>query len=218
MENKISILVHTCDSYKFLWKGFVHYWKQYWVDKSIVKYFCNEEKDVNFDGFLNIKTGKGEWSDRLEIALNLIQTEYVLYVQEDMWLKKSLPKNLLRKLLNIMEERDILCIRIFPKNKLCSYEFETPPLRKMSRNSLYLLNHQISIWNREFFLTCLEKHETPWVNEKEGTKRLRDRPEGDKIYQYCVDWYESVSKKGEFTKIGVKLLNDIYYDTLQQSV
>ena len=40
----------------------------------------------------------------------------------------------------------------------------------------------------------------------------------DNFSEFGGDWYESVSEKGEFTKIGVKLLNDIYYDTLQQSV
>jgi hypothetical protein len=37
----------------------------------------------------------------------------------------------------------------------------------------YLMSHQVTLWDREFFLQQLPKDEHPWRNERKGTRRLK---------------------------------------------
>ena len=84
------------------------------------------------------------------------------------------------------------------------------PTYDCNRESLYLLNHQPSVWNREFLLSCLVKGETPWTNEKEGTKRLSNRPDIDgKIVVIHYDWYNAVCRKGQLQDIGIQMLEEL---------
>jgi hypothetical protein len=39
--------------------------------------------------------------------------------------------------------------------------------------SKYLMSHQPSIWNREFFISQLPKNEHPWRNERKATRRMK---------------------------------------------
>ena len=49
MNENVSIILHTCDSYEFCWDGFLHYFKKNFQIDNIKKYFCNEEKKINLD-------------------------------------------------------------------------------------------------------------------------------------------------------------------------
>lgn len=84
---KVALIVHACDRYEFLYKGFEHFFSKYWDFGIDCKYyFATENLTVNIAGFQNIQSGKGPWSDRLAILLTeKIEEDYVLYFQEDMW-------------------------------------------------------------------------------------------------------------------------------------
>ena len=91
MNDNISLILHTCDSYEFCWDGFLHYFKKNFQIESIKKYFCNEEKKINLsDGWEQFPTGKGQWSNRLIHILNNIKDDYIIYIQEDMWIHKKM--------------------------------------------------------------------------------------------------------------------------------
>ena len=85
-QKKVALLVHSCYRYEFLYKGFEYFFSRHW-DFSIPcnYYFATEEIDANIHGFKNIKSGKGEWSDRLiKLLRDNIKEGYILYFQEDM--------------------------------------------------------------------------------------------------------------------------------------
>ena len=84
-QKKVALLVHSCDRYEFLYKGFDYFFLNHW-DFSIPcnYYFATEIIDANIHGFEIIKSGKGEWSDRLiKILRDAIKEDYILYFQMD---------------------------------------------------------------------------------------------------------------------------------------
>ena len=88
------------DRYSFLWPGWHHYFRRHWdfgIEAPV--YFANEDADVRFPGIRQIKTGPGEWSDRLMCALSSIEESNVFYLQEDFWLVRPLPKKFFEKAL-----------------------------------------------------------------------------------------------------------------------
>ena len=89
-SNAVALLVHACDRYEILYKGFEIFFHRYWDHRiTTSNYFATEEKDTEPEGFIALKSGKGEWSDRLiKLLKDQIVEDYVIYMQEDMWLSK----------------------------------------------------------------------------------------------------------------------------------
>lgn len=218
----ISILIHTCDKYSFCWDGFIYYFNMHW-NNDYNKYFCNEEQSIYYDDFIQIKSGKNAWSNRLINILNRIDSKYVLYLQEDHWLKEGINKILLNDIVSFMEINNAYCVHICDDSKYyslekCSLENNfNGLLNSFSETSLYLMNHQPGIWNKNFLLSCLGNNETPWENEKKGTGRLWKRKLINKIFHYKLDWYYHVVRKGSFTKDGEILNNAIINEKIRNN-
>lgn len=180
MNNDIALIVHTCDRYEFLYKGFDIFFSKYW-DFNIPcnYYFATEEKNASVNGFQNIHSGKGQWTDRLAFLLReKVKEKYVLYFQEDMWLTKKVNGTFFTELFEQTKKNN------WQQVKLHSSEvYKTIPTEIFiegfnvaelnNETSDFLMSHQVTLWDKEFLLQQLHKDEHPWRNERKGTKRLK---------------------------------------------
>lgn len=200
----LTTIIHTMDSYRWVWDPWLFYFNKNWDRKISPVYFCNENIDVNFITDINIqqiKTGSGQWSDRLIKALENINTAYIFYLQEDFFIQKTLSNDLIMKIIGLMKQHDIKRFGIYTKGRnletiKTGVMIEDKRVEVFTRNSPYLISHQPSIWNRKFFLKCLKNNETPWTNEIEGTERLRKNNPLPRICMIHMDWYKHTVKRG----------------------
>jgi hypothetical protein len=176
---KVALLVHSCDRYELLYKGFEYFFARHW-DFGIPchYYFATEEKKVNIKGFENIRSGKGQWSDRLFALLEKIPEDYILYFQEDMWLNKDVNKSFFTQLFELAGKRNWLQVKLNSsgvyKTIPTSLFIEGFNIAKLDNHaSGYLMSHQVTLWKKEFLSRQLKKNEHPWRNERRGTKRLK---------------------------------------------
>lgn len=177
---QVAILVHSCDRYELLYEGFTFFFDKHW-DPNIKcnRYFATEEKSVDIKGFENIKSGKGEWADRLKFLLEKkISEPYVLYLQEDMWFNKKVNTDLLNELFSLFQKNNWVQLKLHSseiyKTNPTEYYIEGYNISKLDNvNSDYLMSHQISLWDKEFLIKQLNKGEHPWRNERKATKRLK---------------------------------------------
>ena len=179
-NNHVALIVHTCDRYVFLYKGFEYFFSKYWDKNSNCNYyFATEELQVSVKGFENIQSGKGEWSDRLAYLLKEKITEkYVLYFQEDMWFTKKVNAVFFNTLFDAAEKNKWLQVKLHSsdvyKTAATSNTLEGFVLAKLDNGkSYFLMSHQITLWEKDFLLQQLHKKEHPWRNERKGTKRLK---------------------------------------------
>ena len=174
-----ALVIHACDRYALLFKGFSYFFEKYWNhDIATKNYFLTESLAVSIPNFQNIQSGKGEWSDRLRIALEQIPKKFILYIQEDVWFNHSVSKDFYEKLFAFAEEKEAKLIKLHS-----SLVYKTKPTDTIidglqvtildNEASEFLMSHQISLWNREFLIAQLPKGEHPWRNERKGTQRLR---------------------------------------------
>lgn len=171
--------MHSCDRYEFLYKGFEYFFSRYW-DFNIPcnYYFATEEKKVTIHGFENIQSGKGPWADRLSVLLKKIPEEYILYFQEDMWLTKVINPAFFTQLFKLAVQNDWKQVKLHSsevyKTMPTSLFIEGFNIAKADNAaSQFLMSHQVTLWNKFFFLEQLKKNEHPWRNERRGTKRLK---------------------------------------------
>jgi hypothetical protein len=164
----------------FCTQGFSAFFNKYW-DSSIPcnYYFATENLDVNIEGFKNIRSGSGQWSDRLAYLLrNEIQEKYVIYFQEDMWLNKPVSPTFFTELFTLIEANNWKQIKLTSSDvyhtNTTGIEAEGFTIAQLdNEKSGYLMSHQVTIWDREYLLNQLPKDEHPWRNERKGTKRLK---------------------------------------------
>lgn len=176
----IALLVHTCDRYRFLYPGFSYFFNQNWdFNTHCNYYFATEEISVDITHFTNIKSGKGEWADRLRYLLeHEITEEYVVYFQEDMWLNKPVSSTFFNQLFELIEQKRYNQVKL---DSADIYKTQPTPIYIEGFNvallnntaSGYLMSHQVTVWNKNFLILQLHKGEHPWRNERRGTKRLK---------------------------------------------
>ena len=108
IKKDVALLVHSCDRYELLYKGFEFFFSKYWDSQiNCNLYFATEEKQVSINSFKNIQSGKGAWADRLAILLReKISEKYILYIQEDMWLNKKINASFFNQLFDLTEKNN----------------------------------------------------------------------------------------------------------------
>lgn len=191
MKNRVAVIVHSCDRYALLFDGFDYFFKKNWdFNIPCTCYFATEEVNVNFEKFTNIKSGRGEWTNRLSNLLDQIEEDYVLYFQEDMWLNKPINAVFFTELFDLAIKNNWCQIKL---NSANVYKTTETPFfvqgfnisKLINEDSGYLMSHQVTLWRKNFLKAQLKPNEHPWRNEREGTKRLRQlNPE-----IYHVDYF-----------------------------
>lgn len=196
----LSLLIHTFNGYRHLWKGNGWHLCNHWNAPVKVYLGTDEESPDNpLHPGIVIYSGKGEWSDRLRRLLTQIDTDYILYMQEDHWMKAAPPD--LHEMMEIVTQNNLLRLQLSP----IVHFYKLIPsgnIHFFDPASKYLVSHQPSIWKKSFLLNCLQPAETPWVNEYKGTLRLQQTGVHrdyitKKIAIYPCDWFSHKCIKGK---------------------
>jgi len=177
-----ALLIFACDRYELLFKGFDFFFKKHW-DHSIPikKYFSTEMKDIQIDGYIHLKSGQGEWTNRLKRVLDQIPEDHIIFMQEDMWYNKRIPQGVLAPLLSHIERNDLRLVKLHSSEvyntEALDINFNGFTLSRIDKKtSKFLMSHQVSIWNKRFLYAQLKNNEHPWRNERRGSKRLKNDP------------------------------------------
>lgn len=180
-KSKYSILINTTDSFEDCWIPFFTLFKKFWPDFKGEIYLNTETKEFNFPG-LNIISVKNNsdfpnkkitWSECLIRALKTINSEIILYMQEDYFLKDNVKDDIVERYVKMMEEHsDIHCIHLTDQSVLAEknpsiYEGLYPATLKQR----YRISCQAALWRKEVLLSHLRTYENAWQFEEFGSKR-----------------------------------------------
>ena len=202
----LSIVVGSCDKYSFLWDKFTKRFNQYWdVDVELKKYLISETVDFSGNTFETLKCGNVPYTKCLENALESIDSKYILWLQDDYFLVKKLDSKIIYDSYNLISnESNIIRVGIHLDSKYYSTtKHNDTPFNKFSKNSMYSISMQSSIWDREKLLKFLKEspNESPWEFELNGTKRLNMTDYNVFFHKLQDSWYEEAMKKGVKTKV-----------------
>jgi hypothetical protein len=208
----LSVLVGSCDKYEFIWEQFFVLFDRYWDHSmDIKKYFLVGEKDIPSNSFINLKSKTNDWCDSVLYALDNIDTDYVLWLQDDYFLQKQINYIKFKKYLSFINDNHILRFGIYQHNPDYNYSININNIFRLSQNSCYTISMQASIWNKDFLKGsiiyfqnyCLNFKLDPnqWNFEIYGTSILNRLIENHRI---CIDiqskpWYLEALKQGKYT-------------------
>jgi hypothetical protein len=113
----IPIIVHTHSEYSFIWKAAIPLLEKYAKDYEII-WCCDSLLDFtlpvgwrtyNYDPLMN-------WGSRIKGCLETIQSDYVIYIQEDCLLIDHILKDRIEHCLNFMKFKQCEFLMSYPWN------------------------------------------------------------------------------------------------------
>lgn len=171
-DNKLkdlSILVLSCDKYKNTWKPFFTLLDRYYSNHNET-YLSTETLNCEYsDHTLNVNSDI--WTERFRIALSVIDTDYVLVMLDDFFIRQQVNDKLIAKALSTIKKDKNIAVINFEKDyrKSDNYSKEFNKQRNMQP---YLNSCQPSIWNKNILIERLQENETAWVWETKAINSI----------------------------------------------
>jgi hypothetical protein len=176
-----SILINTTDSFEDCWVPFFSLFHKYWPDYAGKIYLNTETKEFAFPGLniISIKNSSNNpelritWSECLIRALNSIDNEVILYMQEDYFLKDFVKNDLVEKYVKMMQNNSEMdCIHLTDQgliNDKRSEKYEG--LFSVVSRQRYLVSCQGALWRKKTLVSLIRNHENAWQFEEFGSQR-----------------------------------------------
>jgi hypothetical protein len=146
-------------------------------------YLNTEYKDYCYKGLditpLKVCAGYGvpkdqraTWSQCLKWALESIDSDIVLYMQEDYFLKDAVKNDIVDKYVELMyEHQGIQCIHLTDQAVQAQGQSEYEYLDKVTYNQRYRVSCQAALWRKSELLDLLREYEDAWEFEEFGSMR-----------------------------------------------
>lgn len=183
MNIKYSVLINTCDKFEDCWNPFFKLWSTYWKDCNATIYLNTEYKDYNYPG-LDIHSVKGcvqnniprdkraTWSQCLKWALETMDTDIILYLQEDYFLKDNVKNDIVENYVDLMlANNDISCIHLTDQAVILGEKASYEGLYTVVKKQRYRVSCQAALWRKEELLKLLRDYEDAWEFEEFGSMR-----------------------------------------------
>lgn len=175
VKEKISLIILSCDKNNFLWDGFFKLLDKYWINHPKRIILSSEKKIYENPSIISstVCDNNEDWSSRLYHAICDANTEFVILLLDDFYIKSYVNEKIVNEYINLMFN-DLKIVGISFESQPGSVEFlkyKKLGLVKRKRFSTYRINAQPGIWRSSYLKKILRQGETPWQFELSGTFR-----------------------------------------------
>ena len=149
-----SILVLSCDKYEACWEPFFGLLNKYYLRHPKAYLVC-ETKTCKFAPTINVNTQI--WTKRFREALTQIDTDYVLVMLDDFFLRNYVDY---RRINNIRFDEDTVVYNFEQNYRPCDEHNEYWGIQR--HDQMYLNSCQPSLWDKAKLIERLQKDESAW--------------------------------------------------------
>lgn len=172
-----TVVVSSFDGFADCWAHFEYGLTKYWPDCpwTVVLLTGRARPEMRHLDVWPMGEDLG-WAANLKNAIGRIESEYILYLQEDYWLSRPVDTARLVGWLELMHRRNWQYLRLNPcppPERLLS---DCPDVGECVVDSKYRVSLQAAFWNRHFLDDLLYVGEDGWDFESRSMDRLKDRP------------------------------------------
>lgn len=175
--DNLSLLVSSCDKYAVCWIPFCHGLNKYWPEHPDRVYFITNQLNPPCGTAIKISEDRG-WAGNLLHALDLIETDFILYAQEDYWIQSRVNQRQIDDYMQILESNQADYIRLYPAPGPDLPFPLDPRLGIISPGSEYRASLQMALWRKKTLLSLIETCESPWEFEVKGSYRTKSNTSG----------------------------------------
>ena len=193
-----AVLVMSCDAYRDLWLPFFTLFWQYWPDCPFSVYLGSNHAPYHDSRVTTLAVGDHEWSRRLRLCLEGIDTQYVLLLLEDYFLNQRISTPAILENLHSLDSLAGTVLRLHPRPAPDVPLSRHAGISRIHRLAPYRISTQPAIWNRTALLTLLADEESIWDFEWQGTLRSQTFPDSFYGTQQTVFPYRHVVERGQW--------------------
>ena len=128
--------------------------------------------------------------------LNQIESELIIYMQEDFWAKDPFTMDMMSAILSHLESNSLDCVYVCKTNYSAARlniagNILGSKINRFEKNSNYIFNYQFAIWNTQSLLRILREitGQTRVSLEFSGTSNIIKRSEQHKYQIIDYPWY-----------------------------
>lgn len=153
--DEVSVLVVGYDGYIDVWNHFFDLMNKYWVDRPKT-YLASSELCPKYENVEVINAGKdSEWSKRAYVALDKINTPYVILMLEDFFISDYVNNDIVEECLELIKSDNIKFYQILVQLVKQSWEKGksykgNKHIHIIPKNKKYGINLQAAIWKTDF--------------------------------------------------------------------
>lgn len=176
MKNKTAaLLISSCDAYEDLWKPFFTFLFRYWPDCPFPIYLIANHISYPDPRVQTIILGDDiDWAANTRMALEKIESPYIIYLHEDFFLNNRVSNDRIMGLLAYVRQRNAGYLRLYPVPGPDTASVDNPNVGEIAKGSEYRTSLQAAIWNRKVMLSLLKDGENAWQMETNGSIRSND--------------------------------------------
>jgi hypothetical protein len=180
---KYAVLVNTCDNFSDCWDPFFKLWSLYWPDCKGQVFLNTEYKNYRY-GALEItplkvceihlvsRSRRITWSQCLKWALEEMEGDIVLYMQEDYFLKDYVKNDIVEGYVQMMmDHKKIDCIHLTDQGAPAGEPSEFKNLNYVPGVHPDRISCQAALWRKDVLLQYIRVYESGWNFEWWGSKR-----------------------------------------------
>lgn len=224
---RLAVLVNTCDKFNDCWHPFFVLWRKFGLQALDHVIYLNTERKTFESPELSVRslrvcTENGwadpkppTWSWCLDKGLEAIREPFVLYLQEDYFLTRTIDEVAISKVLVQMEsDPDIGCVHLTSigiRRTIPAPDHQH--LRRGDSRDWYYVSCQAAIWRKSVLSALVRPHENAWQFERWASKRARWM--GFQFYVFdCpvdkmpIDYIQTGIIQGKWFKPVVPLFHD----------
>jgi hypothetical protein len=169
----VAVLIPSCDKYRDLWTPFFTLFWKFWPDCNYNVYLGSNHVQYNNHMVKMINVGDDiSWSDGLIAMLGMIPEEYVIMMLEDFFLRERVDNAKIAMYIRILKKLKGGLLRLAPMPGP-DIIIKESKLGIISKEASYRVSTQGAVWRKDVLSALLEKGESAWEFELNGTKRSR---------------------------------------------
>lgn len=155
LNDNLTILVVGFDGYHDVWNHFFELINKNWPDRPRT-ILADNELTPHYVGVEVISAGKdAEWSKKVQVALEQINTPYVLLLLEDFFIAEPVNNNVINETLHLISENDIwfyqVLVQLLNQKQIKGAPYKgNKNIHIVPSDKKYGINLQAAIWKTEF--------------------------------------------------------------------
>jgi len=164
----MKILVSSCDRYADLWPAFFHLLFKYWPDCPKPVYLISNQKTYQDDRVVSLLFPNDEgWAVNLRGSLEQIDSDYVVYLQEDYLFHAPVPQEKIVALRDFIRNAGgpMLQLKVRGTDSNQEQAGSTAEVIHFATTCRWMTTLQAAIWNRRAMLDIIAPEWNPWQAE-----------------------------------------------------
>lgn len=184
MNNELTLLLVSYDGYGDMWPAFFKCKEKFWPDCPYPLVLANNVKPFEAKNIRVINCGNdAQWSTRTRLALQSIESKYVLFLLEDLFMLDQVRTEDIQGAVELMEKDNLDYYKIMTFSKIRTRNYKgIDYLHEIPASWPYGISLQAAIWNREYFLNMVGKEDyNPWVFEVDRLQEEQESADPERV-------------------------------------